>query len=148
MQEEKSGASRARAHAVCTPVVDRRDIFNIPCSQTAHARTPASARAHVRNPAAYFKAWREARFGGDFDPVRAAVEEAVASFSTKTPESDRRIWLKIANRVGADAFMEAVCRKQSEIEHDSTCLRDTASAFQNLLNDLFPKPEAAEGGEA
>ena len=120
---------------------DRRDIFDIPCSQTAGA----GAHARVRNPAAYFKAWREAKFGADIDPVRAAVDEAVAAFSTKTPETDRRIWLKIANRVGADEFMRAVWQKQSENGSDKTVLRDTASAFQNLLNIKFPRP-GTKGG--
>ena len=133
----------------CTPLrekgkgkeQDRRDIFDIPCSQTAGA----GAHARVRNPAAYFKAWREAKFGADIDPVRAAVDEAVAAFSTKTPETDRRIWLKIANRVGADEFMRAVWLKQSENGSDKTVLRDTASAFQNLLNIKFPRP-GTKGG--
>ena len=132
----------------CTPLREkgkgkehRRDILDIPCSQTARA----GAYAHVRNPAAYFKAWREAKFGADIDPVRAAVDEAVAAFSTKTPETDRRIWLKIANRVGADDFMRAVWLKQSENGSDKTVLRDTASAFQNLLNIKFPRP-GTKGG--
>jgi len=63
--------SRARTHAC---VVDRRDIKDIPCSQTA--RACARTRTRVENPAAYFKAWRIAKWGGDFDPVLAAVEEA------------------------------------------------------------------------
>ena len=132
----------------CTPLREkgkgkehRRDILDIPCSQTACA----GAHARVRNPAAYFKAWREAKFGADIDPVRAAVDEAVAAFSTKTPETDRRIWLKIANRVGADEFMRAVWLKQSENGSDKTVLRDTASAFQNLLNIKFPRP-GTKGG--
>jgi len=135
--------SRARTHA---RVVDRRDIKDIPCSQTARACT--CTRTRVENPAAYFKAWRLAKWGGDFDPVRVAVDEAVASFSTKNPDADRRIWLKIANRVGADAFMDAVWQKQSEIGHDRTCLRDSASAFQALLNERFPKPASGKGGVA
>ena len=133
----------------CTPLrekgkgkeQDRRDIFDIPCSQTAGA----GAHARVRNPAAYFKAWREAKFGADIDPVRAAVDEAVAAFSTKTPETDRRIWLKIANRVGADAFMDAVWQKAAEIREDEARgrrLRNKAAAFQQLLNRRFPR----EGG--
>ena len=136
-------SSRARMHA---RVVDRRDIKDIPCSQTA--RACARTRTRVENPAAYFKAWRMAKWGGDFDPVLAAVEEAVASFSTKNPDADRRIWLKIANRVGAEAFMDAVWQKQSEIGHDRTCLRDSASAFQALLNERFPKPASSKGGVA
>ena len=135
--------SRARTHA---RVVDRRDIKDIPCSQTA--RACARTRTRVENPAAYFKAWRLAKWGGDFDPVRVAVDEAVASFSTKNPDADRRIWLKIAHRVGAEAFMDAVWQKQSEIGHDRTCLRDSASAFQALLNERFPKPASSKGGAA
>ena len=135
--------AHARARAVCPPEADRRDILDIPCSQTACA----GAHARVRNPAAYFKAWREAKFGADIDPVRAAVDEAVAAFSTKTPKTDRRIWLKIANRVGAEEFMRAVWLKQSENGSDRTVLRDTASAFQKLLNIMFPKP-GTEGGAA
>ena len=135
--------SRARTHA---RVVDRRDIKDIPCSQTARACTRTHTR--VENPAAYFKAWRTAKWGGDFDPVLAAVEEAVTSFSTRNPDADRRIWLKIANRVGAEAFMDAVWQKQSETGNDRTCLRDPASAFQALLNKRFPKPASGKGGAA
>ena len=136
-------ASRARTR---THEVDRRDIKDIPCSQTA--RACAHTRTRVENPAAYFKAWRMAKWGGDFDPVLAAVEEAVSSFSTKNPDADRRIWLKIANRVGAEAFMDAVWQKRSEIGNDRTCLRDPASAFQVLLNERFPKPMTSGKGGA
>ena len=134
--EVMNSLPRARARAL----VDRRDIYDIPCSQTVRPRV----RTRVKDPAAYFRAWRIARWGVDADPVRAAVEEAVESFSTKDPGSDRAIWLKIANRVGAQAFMEAVWQKRSEMRNDRTRLRDTASAFQKLLNDRFPK----EGGAA
>ena len=89
-----------------------------------------------------------AKWGGDFDPVLAAVEEAVSSFSTRNPDADRRIWLKIANRVGAEAFMDAVWQKQSEIGNDRTCLRDPASAFQALLNERFPRSTASGKGGA
>ncbi len=140
--EVMNSQPRARAHAPARDKVVRRDILDIPCSQTARP----SARTRVKDPSAYFRAWRIARWGGDFDPVRAAVEEAVESFSTKNPESDRAIWLKIANRVGADAFMEAVWQKRSEIRNDRTRLRDTASAFQKILNERFPKPK--KGGAA
>ena len=135
----------SRAHTYAREV-DRRDIKDIPCSQTA--RACARTCTCVENPAAYFKAWRTAKWGGDFDPVLAAVEEAVTSFSTRNPDADRRIWLKIANRVGADAFMDAVWQKQSEIGNDRTCLRDPASAFQALLNKRFPKSASGMGGAA
>ena len=43
-------------------------VINSPCA--------ASRAAHpaIRNPEAYFRAWRMAKFGGDFDPIRVAVD--------------------------------------------------------------------------
>ena len=62
------------------------------------------AHAAIRNPEAYFRAWREAKFGGDFDPIAVAVDEAVAAFSSGKGADgqavDRAVWLKIANRAG------------------------------------------------
>ena len=62
------------------------------------------------------------------------VDEAVASFSTKNPGADCRIWLKIANRVGAEAFMDAVWQKQSEIGHDCTCLSRGISSKAHTIS--------------
>ena len=107
--------------------------------------TGAHARDGIGDRAAYFKAWRTAKFGGDFDPVSAAVDEAVAAFAGAHPDQDRRVWLKIANRVGADAFMDAVWQKAAEIREDEARgrrLRNKAAAFQQLLNRRFPR----EGG--
>ena len=112
-------------------------------SQTTGAH--AHARDGIGDRAAYFKTWRTEKFGGDFDPVSAAVDEAVAAFAGAHPESDRRVWLKIANRVGADAFMDAVWQKAAEIREDEARgrrLRNKAAAFQQLLNRRFPR----EGG--
>lgn len=113
------------------------------CSQS----TPACAR--VRDPEAYFKAWREAKFGGDFDPVSMAVEEAVAEFSSGKSAAgvavDRALWLKIANRVGFENFLDALDQKKSEIrelEAQGKRLLTPAASFQKLLNRRFP----TEGG--
>ena len=113
--------------------------------------TPARVRVReglppIANPVAYFRAWRGAKWGGDFDPVRVAVDEAVKAFSSgKSAEAqanDRRIWLKIANRVGFESFLDALDQKQSEMrelaEHGKR-LHHPASAFQKLLNRRFPK---------
>ena len=35
----------------------------------------------IHDHEAYFRAWRMTKFGGDFDPIRVAVEEAVAALS-------------------------------------------------------------------
>jgi len=47
------------------------------------------AHPAIRNPEAYFRAWRVAKFGGDFDPIRVAVDEAVAAFSVGKGEKGR-----------------------------------------------------------
>ena len=41
-----------------------------------------------------------AKFGGDFDPIRVAVEEAVAAFREHDPARDREVWLSVANEIG------------------------------------------------
>ena len=71
-------------------------------------------------------------FGGDFDPVRTAVDEAVSSFSSRQPEDDRRIWLKIANEIGYDAFRDLYL-EQCAIMREYK-LRNPSAAFQNRLN--------------
>ena len=140
-----SGPSRTCARVVCAHTGRQTGFINKPVSSQTTCARARGARGEIRDPEAYFKVWRERVLGEDFDAVAEAVEDAVAAFSTKTPEADRRIWLKIANRVGAEAFLDAVWQKQSEIregEMRGRRLRDRASAFQKLLNERFPK----EGG--
>ena len=133
-----SGISRAyaRTYAVCSD--DSQTI-----RQTRVLKEPISARPRARTRGvrllAKFRAWRIKTFGGDFDPVAVAVDEAVAAFSTRQPDDDRALWLKIANRIGADAVRELV---HFQVSRTSECqsgrrpkpLRNPASAFQNLLN--------------
>ena len=125
------------------------------CSQSTGARERArGGRAPIRDREAYFRAWRMAMFGGDFDPVRVAVEEAVAAFSSgKSPSGrdwDRREWLKIANRVGEVNFRDAFSQmlgRIAELADAKKRLRNPAASFQKLLNKRFPRPEA-KGGAA
>ena len=138
----------ARARVDCTDVqsVVRRDyLHNLLSLDHARARTPAKRGAAIQKPDAYYRKLRLAKFGGDFNPIEAAVDEAVAAFAGAHPDQDRRVWLKIANRVGADAFMDAVWQKAAEIREDEARgrrLRNKAAAFQQLLNRRFPR----EGG--
>ena len=126
------------------------------CSQS----TGACARTReglppIRDREAYFRAWRTATFGGDFDPVRVAVDEAVAAFSCgKLPAGrdwDRREWLKIANRVGVENFHDAFRQMLGRIDELADArkrLRNPAASFQKLLNKLFPRPKAGDGLES
>ena len=123
--------------------MNQKKVINSPASCTCEGE------AVIRCREAYFRAWRIAKFGGDFDPIRVAVDEAVAAFSSGKNEAgrkkDRDIWLKIANRAGLDAFLDAFDQKTSEIEkleREHRCLRSPASSFQKLLNKRFP----TEGG--
>ena len=105
----------------------------------------------ISDPAAYFRAWRIAKFGDDFDPVRVAVDEAVAAFSQQKnaadQEQDRLVWLKIANRVGFERFLDAFDEQASrlnELDRLDKHLKNPAASFQKLLNRRFP----TEGGAA
>ena len=119
--------------------------------QSTHARVRVrEGRLPVANPAAYFRAWREAKWGGDFDPVRTAVDEAVKAFSSgksaDAQANDRRIWLKIANRIGFETFLDALDQKKSEMRElaeRGKRLHQPAASFQKLLNKRFPKEGAA-----
>ena len=94
------------------------------------------ARSGTR-PWSDFAAWRIKTFGGDFDPVRVAVDEAVSAFSTRNPVRDRELWLKVANEIGYAAFLE-LYHEQKSILDDCRArgnpLRHPAAAFQARLN--------------
>ena len=138
---------RVCARVDCQPTSSQSGYVHIPCSQTtgAGARVREGGMA-IRCREAYFRAWRIAVFGDDIDPIRRAVDEAVAAFSSEKGEagreSDRSLWLKIANRAGLGAFLDAFDQKTSEIaqlEHDHKRLFNPASSFQKLLNKRFPR---------
>ena len=128
---------RAHTRVVCPPCSHTEILKESSCSRTTRTRTRASAKAPIRDRDAYFRAWRDVSFGGDFDPVRVAVGEAVAAFSTRQPDSDRAIWLKVANQIGYEAFLE-LYREQKSILDDcrrrGNPLRSPAAAFQSRLN--------------
>ena len=175
INKQSTEPSRAHARVDCTQSSTQSGFINKPvCSQSTRIRArvegqlysspsrfinkPSShstgARSRVReegrrkiaNEAAYFKAWRKARFGGDFDPVRMAVDEAVAAFSSHKPVDaqarDRQMWLKIANCIGLERFLDAFDQKQSEIRELAERggrLWNPAASFKKLLNKRFPK---------
>ena len=119
-------------------------------SGVMHTTQPSRARTHVREDGtprseAALAAWRTKTFGGDFDPVREAVEDAVNAFSYRQPEDDRRIWLKVANEIGYEAFRELYL-EQCAIMRECK-LRNPASAFQNRLN-RYTGHNSGKGGVA
>ena len=117
------------------------------CSQSMGARVRVrEGLSPMRDHKAYFRAWRIAKFGGDFDPIRVAVDEAAMAFSSGKSEkgkpSDRRVWLKIANRIGLNGFLDVFEQKASEmrdLERQGKRLWNPAASFQKLLNRRFPK---------
>ncbi len=113
--------------------------------ERAYARTRGSTK-----PQADFAAWRVKTFGGDFDPVRVAVDEAVAEFSTRDPARDRELWLKVANAIGCEAFRELYLTQKSiadDCRRRGNPLRNPAAAFQNRLN-RYTGHGKQEGGAA
>ena len=107
------------------------DINNIPLTVIPRARAHVRKDGTPRSEAA-LAAWRTKTFGGDFDPVREAVEDAVAEFSDRQPARDRSLWLKIANKIGYEAFRELYLEQLSIMRECK--LRNPSAAFQNRLN--------------
>ena len=108
-----SPCAASRARVDCVPYSSQSGFIDKPCCSQS---TPARVRVReglspIRDHESYFRAWRVAKFGGDFDPIRVAVDEAAMAFSSGKSEkgkaSDRRVWLKIANRVGLSGFLDA-----------------------------------------
>ena len=126
--------SRARTHArVVRPTgILNESLIDIP-----------DARARVRAKSADFTAWRVKTFGGDFDPVREAVEDAVAEFSDKQAARDRSLWLKIANTIGCEAFRDLYFEQLSVMR--GCRLRNPSAAFQKRLN-RYTGHKAQKGG--
>ncbi|MBO5941013.1 MAG: hypothetical protein J6R18_07455, partial [Kiritimatiellae bacterium] len=60
------------------------DINNIPLTVIPRARAHVREDGTPRSEAALAE-WRTKTFGGDFDPVREAVEDAVNAFSYRQP---------------------------------------------------------------
>ncbi len=78
------------------------------------------------------------------EALDADLDIAVRAFGG-TP-TDRRIWAKIAWRVGVEEFHHALVNKLAEDAADNAP-RKAAATFQAFLNDRFPKPEP-KGGAA
>ena len=74
----------------------------------------------------------------------ADLDIAVRAFNGTA--TDRRIWAKIAWRVGVEEFHHALINKLDEDAADNAP-RKAAATFQAFLNDRFPRPEA-KGGAA
>ena len=114
--------SRARTHArVVRPTgILKESLLDLP-----------GARARVREESGDFTAWRVKTFGGNFDPVREVVEDAVAEFSDRQPARDRSLWLKIANKIGYEAFRDLYL-EQCAIMRECK-LRNPSAAFQCMV---------------
>ena len=130
---------RARTRVVGQPCSPTEILKESLCSPTTGARVCVreGGKARIRDTAAYFRAWREAKFGGDIDPVRVAVDEAVAAFSTRDPARDRGAWLSVANEIGYEAFLELYHEQKSILDdcrRRGNPLRHPAAAFQARLN--------------
>ena len=162
-----SPCAASRARVDCVQYSSQSGFIDKPCSsQSTCARVRVRGRlSPIRDQEAYFRAWRVAKFGGDFDPIRVAVDEAVVAFSSgngeKGESSDRRVWLKIANRVGLNGFLDAFrvwlkianrvglngfldafeqkASEMRDLERQGRHLWNPAASFQKLLNRRFPK---------
>ena len=94
---------------------------------------------------ANFSSWRVKTFGGNFDPVHEAIEDAVAAFSDRQASRDRSLWLKVANEIGFEAFRDLYLEQCSIMRECK--LRNPAAAFQNRLN-RYTGHNSGKGGAA
>ena len=145
-----SPCAASRARVDCVQYSSQSGFIDKPCSSQTTCVRAREGLSPICDHEAYFRAWRVAKFGGDFDPIRVAVDEAASAFSSgkseKGKSSDRRVWLKIANRVGLSGFLDAFEQKASEmrdLERQGKRLWNPAASFQKLLNRRFPKGGAA-----
>ena len=110
------------------------DIDNIPLSVIP--RACAHAREENGKPSEVLAQWRTKKFGSDFDPVRAAVDEAVSAFSMRQPQDDRRIWLKIAKEIGYEAFRDLYLEQISIMRECK--LRNPSAALPHNPGAAYP----------
>ena len=132
MHNPQPPRARTHARAVRPTGILKESLLDLP-----------GARARVREESADFTAWRVKTFGGDFDPVREAVEDAVAEFSDRQAARDRSLWLKIANKIGYEAFRDLYL-EQCAIMRECK-LRNPSAAFQNRLN-RYTGHNSSKGG--
>ena len=102
----------------------------------ARARRKAEAKSRLRR-------WMEKlEAEGIQDPVPVVVNYAVALLHATA--SDRRKWMKIANR-GINSFMGVLMEFEYDLEKpDMPRLRNLPSAFQARLNRVLPFPKGGK----
>ena len=134
MHSPDPSRARTRTRVVSPTGILKESLLDLP-----------GARARVREESADFTAWRVKTFGGNFDPVREAVEDAIAEFSDRQAARDRSLWLKIANEIGYEAFRDLYLEQISIMRECK--LRNPSAAFQNRLN-RYTNHSAKKGGVA
>ena len=102
----------------------------------ARARRKAEVKSRLRR-------WMEKlEAEGIQDPVPIVVNYAVALLHATA--SDRRKWMKIANR-GINSFMGVLMEFEYDLEKpDMPRLRNLPSAFQARLNRVLPFPKGGK----
>ena len=137
MHRPQSSRAHTRTRVVSPTGILKESLTVLP---GAHAREGVRTRDDAN-----FSAWRVKTFGGNFDPVHEAVEDAVAAFSDRQASRDRSLWLKIANEIGYEAFRDLYL-EQCAIMRECK-LRNPAAAFQNRLN-RYTGHNSGKGGES
>ena len=120
----------SRARVVCH--TQTYGVINNPVLVIPRACAPARVRSEAN-----LASWRIKQFGGDYDPVAAIVDEAVAELSKRQPETDRLLWLKIANTIGWQKFADLLDEQRSIMR--SRRLRNPAAAFHRRLQAFKPE---------
>ena len=136
----KSAASRARSprhtrHTMVSTDTSNRDVRLTGAPARTHAKGAEVGMYTGKNER--FKIWRRKKFGGDFDPIAVAVDEAVSAYSRKNPEQDRAVWLSVANEIGVGAFRDKMRQMEAHLRDAALAglaIYNKAAYFQGLLN--------------
>ena len=114
------------------------DDISRPRAYATRARAGRKAEAKSR-----LRRWMEKlEAEGIQDPVPVVVNYAVALLHATA--SDRRKWMKIANR-GINSFMGVLMEFEYDLEKpDMPRLRNLPSAFQARLNRVLPFPKGGK----
>ena len=114
-------SAHTRAEAIHTVVnipgtVDRKSLNNYYGRYNTGAGACTCTRTRIKNPEAYFRAYRVAKFGGDYNLVVEVVKEAIKAFKPVNVELTCRVWMKIAYRIGHENFLDCVWHQQALFE--------------------------------
>ena len=135
-----SPCAASRARVDCVPYSSQSGFIDKPCgSQSTCARVRVrEGLSPIRDHEAYFRAWRVAKFGGDFDPIRIAVDEAALAFSSGKSEKGLTIRATSSCRIQTRSAWRGLRRRRKARLRS----RSTSPCLSPTINGRSTEPGA------